>query len=350
MEPILLNKSFDAVDNIDYYSSFIWTDRFRDVGNCELCINAFEKNVESIAVDYYLSFSESDHGMIIASKELKFDPEQGYYWVIEGESFESILKRRIVWSKTTLSGNVQNAIKKILNENIISPSISNRKISNFIFQASSDPSITGLTLDEDIECQGEQILDVVKTICEDKEIGFRVVLNDQKKFVFSLYNGTDRSYEQSTNPYVIFSPSFDNLSSSGFYTSKSDYVNVVLVSGSRGTDSTVYRTVGSGTGLDRRESFLEESVPQEITNVSNYLDTKGKNELNDKKVKTVVDGEADMYSTYRYGIDFYIGDVVQLDDGFDNVQKGRIDEIMFSQDSQNGERRIPTFNANLEKE
>lgn len=346
MQTILLNKNFESIDIIDYFNSFIWSDRFCDAGDVELYIGTNYQKVNQILKDYYLVFDESEHGMIIEEKEIQTDPENGSYWIITGRSFESILYRRIIWNKTTISGNLQTAIKKLINENIINPSISNRKISNFIFKDSTDSAITSLTIDT-LEYQGEYLFDVVQKICSDKKIGFKVTLNTSNQFVFQLYAGIDRSYEQEANPYVVFSPRFDNLVNSSFYESCKDYKNVVLVAGSKGSDAKTYRSVGSGSGIERRETYLDTSVDQDVSNINSYLDQKGNEELNNNKIKEVVDAEIDTTRMYVYNEDFFLGDSVQVEDEYGNSKKGRLEEMVYSQDDQNGETRIPTFNTNF---
>lgn len=346
MQTILLNKEFESIDIIDYFNSFIWSDRFCDVGDVELYIGTNYQKVNQILKDYYLVFNESEHGMIIEEKEIQTDPENGSYWIITGRSFESILGRRIIWNKTILSGNLQAGIKKLINENIISPSISDRKIPNFIFKDSTDSEITSLTIDT-LEYQGEYILDVVQKICSDKGIGFKVTLNTNNQFVFQLYSGTDRSYSQDKNPYVVFSPRFDNLVNSSFYESCREYKNVVLVAGSNNSETKTYRSVGNVSGIDRRETYLDTGIDQDVTDINTYLDQKGNEELNNNKVKEVVDAEIDTTRMYVYNKDFFLGDSVQVEDEYGNSKKGRLEEMAYSQDDQNGETRIPTFNTNF---
>ena len=117
----------------------------------------------------------------------------------------------------------------MLNECIISPSIADRKISNFVFVPSADPKITSLKIDN--QYTGDCLYDVIKGLCEENDIGFKIVLTDENKFAFSLYAGVDRSYEQTENPYVVFSPNFENIINSNYYSSRASFRNVTLVAG-----------------------------------------------------------------------------------------------------------------------
>ena len=187
--------------------------------------------------------------------QITSDTEDGNHVTVTGRSLESILDRRIVWGQKLLSGNLQNGIKTLLNENVISPSDSNRKIPNFIFKESIDPAITKLKLEA--QYTGDNLYDVIQKICEEQGIGFKITLNDEKQFVFELYAGSDRSYDQTENPYVIFSPKFENIINSNYIESKASLKTVTLVGGEGEGAGRRYTTVGGGSGLNRRELFTD---------------------------------------------------------------------------------------------
>ena len=85
--------------------------------------------------------------MIIEDIKINADTEEGNHLIVTGRSLESILERRIIWGQRIFNGNLQNGIQTMLNECIISPSIADRKISNFVFVPSADPKITSLKID-----------------------------------------------------------------------------------------------------------------------------------------------------------------------------------------------------------
>ena len=188
---------------------------------------------------------------MLSDLQITSDTEDGNHVTVTGRSLESILDRRIVWGQKLLSGNLQNGIKTLLNENVISPSDSNRKIPNFIFKESIDPAITKLKLEA--QYTGDNLYDVIQKICEEQGIGFKITLNDKKQFVFELYAGFDRSYDQTENPYVIFSPKFENIINSNYIESKASLKTVTLVGGEGEGAGRRYTTVGGGSGLNRRE-------------------------------------------------------------------------------------------------
>ena len=57
---------------------------------------------------------------------------------------------------------------------------------------------------------GKTVLDVLRDLCGSFAYGFRFAWTGSG-FEFQLYQGTDRSFGQTENTYVIFSPDFNNL-------------------------------------------------------------------------------------------------------------------------------------------
>lgn len=330
------------VSVVENFSSFVWTDRYYSAGDFELYVPPTIRVLTQYIPDYYIVRPDSEHVMIIDSVLLEED-DDGYSYKISGESLESILKRRILWTDTTLSGNFQDAIETLLNGSIISPSIADRKIDNFVFVKSEDEAITSLTIEEAEYSKNETIYDIIEKNCQEFEIGFKVTLTSDNKFAFTLYKGVDRSYDQTAVPYVIFSPAFDNLTSSSFLKSYTDYKNVALVTGtstdSEGESTDLSTVVGEASGLDRRETHIDAGDVQGNTSV---LTKKGNEELAALKKTEAFEGEANVFNMFVYGKDFFIGDMVQLEDAFGNTGKSIVSEMVFSSDRE-GEKFYPTF-------
>lgn len=255
MDLMVLDKDLDAISVIDTYESFIWTDRYYQYGDFELYTAMTDDLLNYIQQDYYLQKRGSDRVMIIEKLLIETDAEDGNHITVTGRSLESILDRRVIWGLITITGNLQDGIETLLNACIIKPSNVNRQIPNFVFKRSTDPAITKLTIEA--QYTGDNLYDVIQKICEERGIGFKITLNNSKQFVFELYSGVDRSYDQTVNPYVVFSPSFDNIVSSNYVESKSALKNVTLVGGEGEGSARRYTAVGNVSGLDRRETFTD---------------------------------------------------------------------------------------------
>lgn len=355
MNLTVLNTNLDAVSIVDTYESFIWTDRYYEYGDFELYTAMRDGLLDYIKQDYYLQSRDSEHVMIIEKIQIASDVEEGNHVTITGRSLESILDRRIIWGQKTLRGSLQNGIETLLNECIITPSDSNRNISNFIFEASTDPAITGLTIEA--QYTGDNLYDVIQKICEEKSIGFKVSLNDSKQFVFKLYAGTDRSYDQTAVPYVVFSPNFENIVNSNYIESKSSLKNITLIGGEGEGAARKYTTVGSGSGLNRRELFTDardissdvgDGVVLTDAEYTAQLKQRGKEKLAENTDVTSFEGQVETTIMFKYGEDFFNGDVVQIANEYGHETKARILEIVMSENEE-GTSVYPTFKTITEE-
>lgn len=355
MDLLVLNKSLDVIAIVDVYESIIWTERYYEYGDFELYTAMTQDLLNYIKTDNYIQRVGSDRVMIIEEIRIDTDSETGNHITITGRSLESILDRRVIWSQTTISGNLQNGIKKLVNENIISPSKEERKISNFIFKDSTDSQITGLTVEA--QYTGDNLYDVISKVCEEKSIGFKVSLNESKQFVFELYAGADRSYEQTNYPYVVFSPNFDNIINSNYLESKENLKNVALVGGEGEGTARKYLAIGNTSGLDRRELFVDardissEGEDGETLTTEQYnelLKQRGNEYLADYTDLVSFEGAVETNIMYKYGVDFFDGDIVQIANEYGHEAKVRILEVVISENEE-GNSVYPTFKTITEE-
>lgn len=351
MDLTVLNTNLEAVAVLDVYESFIWTDRYYEYGDFELYTMMSSDILSVLKEDYYIRNRDSEHVMIIEDIRIQSDIERGTHITVTGRSLESILNRRIIWGQKTISGNLQNGIETLLNECIIKPSNSDRKIENFIFEKTDDPNITGLKIEA--QYTGDNLYTVIQTICSKYNIGFKITLNDNNQFVFKLYAGADRSYDQVANPYVVFSPNFENILNSNYLESKSALKNVTLVGGEGEGSARRYATVGSAKGLNRRELFtdardISSQVQNGVTLTANeynaQLQQRGSEKLAENTEVMSFEGEAETTVMYKYGIDFFNGDIVQFANEYGHEGKARILEIIMSED-ESGASVYPTFST-----
>ena len=235
----------------------------------------------------------------------------------------------------------EEAIREIITENVISPADSDRAISNFVLD-----TVKGYTDEVELQLFGENIADWLESIGQTFGIGWDIYIKNGN-YVFTIKKGTDRTYDQSVNVPVIFSPEYDNLASSTYRYDKGDYKNAALIGGEGSGDSQRSANVGTATGLDRYELYVDgQSVSSngEIITEATYigmLEDYGREELAKTSYITNVDGKIIPNVMYKINEDYFLGDLVQIQ----NVgisAKSRIIEIIYSED-ENGSILVPTF-------
>ena len=360
MDIHILDQSFTLIAVIDSYESMIWTDRYNEPGEFEIYTPVTDEMVTYPVVNNYLRIGESEHLMIIEDIEVETDIEDGNHIKIKGRSLESILDRRVIINEVNISGNLQNAIRSLIATNIINPSDSRRRISNFIFKDSTDTNITSLTYEA--QYKGKNLLEAIEEMCQEKEIGFRIFLNDNNQFEFSLYAGTDRSYKQDVLPWVVFKPSFDNIIESNYVEEHSNARTFCYIhsqyseqqedpedsSKTETVEVEVLRSVGTGSGLLRKETYIDGGVSkdEEMSMAQYYalLDQAGNEELTEKKVKKEFEGEVETTRMFVYNRDFYIGDVLQVANEYGKEAPSRMTEFVWSI-SDSGIDHHPVFKA-----
>ena len=354
MDLYVMSTSFDILAVVDDYKSLIWTDRYDAAGDFELYLSAYSESLAYLKPDNYLISPNSDRIMIIESIDLSSDVDSGSSATITGRSLESILDRRIVWNQTRIQGNLQNGIQGLLNDAIISPTDPNRKISNFSFQASTDPAVTGLNADA--QFTGDDLLGAISDLCSAASIGFRITMPTVGQFLFQLYAGANRSYTQNANPFVVFSNKFENLLNSSYLRNKTPHKTVVLVGGEGEGGDRKFAPVGRATeqtGMERREIFkdardLSSNVNGTDIPYHDYilmLMQRGYETLAEWTGVEMFEGEAASDNTmYVYGEDFYMGDIVQIANEYGLGSASRVTEYIISISST--ERKMyPTFTA-----
>lgn len=357
MEIFIMDENFTSLYNIDIFESLIWTERYNGYGDFEFytpvnntilqVVDTIQKKMEKF-LDCYVYLKEAKSYMIIENIEIKTNIETGNHLIVSGRGLESILERRIIWDQTVLNGNLQNGIKKILNNNIINPKIEDRKISNFIFSSSSNEDINKMTIRS--QYTGDNLYDVIYQICEEYQLGFDIYYLDHD-FIFCLTIGSDRSYAQIKNPYIIFSPKYENLLNTDYLESIKTLKNVTLVAGEGEGSSRKTRVIGSAFGLSRREIYTDARDIQSEKDDGTYLtdseyndllDQRGNKKLSENKYTKVFTGEIDSQKNFIYGVDFFKGDIVQILNEYGMESRVRVSEIIRVQDT-SGISIYPTF-------
>jgi hypothetical protein len=347
MDLYVLNTSLQVTHIVDIYESLIWTDKYNETGDFEIYTKSTQQALNIFIKDYYLMLKGQTRLMVIEQIKSLFDPDKGSSLIISGRSVESILDRRIVWELTSITGNLQNGIKKLLDENAIVPTISDRTIPNLVFVASTDATITALTVDT--QCTMTDLYDTIQKLCVAEDIGFRIdLINDQLEF--RLYAGSDRSYNQITNPYVIFSKNYDNLISSEYVEAVTKYKTVTKVAGEGDGLARVMKVVGTGSGISRRELYTDARDLSQTTSggkmsdadYQKLLEQRGLEKLAEVNIEKTFDSKIEPHVMFTYGVHYFLGDIVQVvaDDGLEG--RSRMVALTYSK-RVDGEDTYPTF-------
>lgn len=347
MDIKILNKDRKWEASIDHYKSFIWTERYSKCGDFEIYLPMENGLLDIFKLDDYVSIDDSDRIMVIENLKTVTDPDSGDMLIVSGRSSESLMDRRIILEIPSFyNSNIDAVLGSHFVHSFNNPNILGviRVVPFFIYVNSTDSRILNMLVYGDSSMKN--LYSLFEDLTNEKDIGFKTILNDERNFETSLYIGEDRSYGQTKNPTVIFSDEFGNLRGSTFLKSNQDYKNFYYVynsvAGIAATTPVVdYPKEG---GLNFRELYIDASGEAGQTSVD-ALNAIGRMQLGRHKIKNDFSGEGDNTPEYAYKKDYFLGDIVELEDKYGNYGKARITEYIFCDDEQNGIQRYPTFSA-----
>jgi len=384
MNVFILNKEFQQIKIVDYYTSFIWTVRFLDSGDFEMQSPVNSEFIKDLEVGNYIfcdAFYKDGKAplMIIETIEIQ-KKDNSDFITINGRDLKSILDRRIIWGLTTFNSGeyLHNVIQNLFVNNISNPPDWSkkyvfgpdyeeeikiqgiyRKINNFIIEDGST-LYENVQIDEDKQYNGENIYDVFRDLLHAYGFGLDVLYDfNNARLTLMILDKKDHSTYQSINTPLIFSSNFDNLKDGKYLFSTTNEKNTALLIGQKYEEDDQYNVMynfieNDISGLDRKETFIDvssiaridEETQQEYGNrkYMAMLKDKGIEELSKMTIVNKYDGVINEIAGYQYLEDYNIGDICEIYDDFGKSNIVYISEVVMSV-SNNGQTIIPTFSS-----
>lgn len=337
MDINILNENFERIAVVDYYKSLMWCKRYYDIGALDIEVEATEETLELFRNGNYVTRNDDDAVYRIEAIELRTDIEEGDYLIVGAYDCKKILNQRIIWNTINFNGTVENYLRTLITDNIIAPSNEQRKIENFALKPVHGYSDT-ISQQATYTNLGDKVIDV----CKSYGFGWKITLEDGI-FYFDLYRGKIEN--------IVFSPSYDNLSNSTYKVDSSSFVNVALVGGEGEGKDRKLKSVGTATGLERKEVFVDaknQSTNEEITEEEYYqsLAEQGKEKLAENNVVSSFEGAVNWEDIYTYKTDYDLGDAVIVENRYKVSIRARIVEIIETWDTE-GYTLEPKFDYNV---
>lgn len=360
MEVYVLDDLFRRTQVLDRFESLIWTERFKAYGDFELKLHSSRENRIRFPAGSRLAINDSHRVMTVETVEDVTDSEGRDILTLKGRSLEQILEDRLAREalsdlfedpKWILTGTPTVVMRKIFHDICVLGLLDPADVIPLVIEDSIFPPGTIAEPTETIsyEIDPMPVYQALQELAELYDLGFRLVRNfDTTELYFDVYAGNDRTTGQSTLPPVIFSPDLDNLRNTSELTSIASYKSVAYVISPAGHEI-VYPSdvVLPNEGFDRRVLYVKADDINDADPgiASERMIQRGKEALSKNRRFTAFDGEIDQRSKYKYGIDYLLGDIVELrnSNGFTNNM--RVTEQIFVSDRE-GDRSYPTLEIN----
>lgn len=356
MDLHILDDQLRRTTIVDLYESFIWTERFNQVGDFVLVMASTAANRSLFPPGTQFVILASRRVMVVEKVQDTLDNAGHKTLTFTGYSKERVLDHRIAAPST--AGLLSNAkwiitdqpadIARLLYHTVcVDGSISVRDVltgvteANALFPADTIPEPTE-TITYEVEPKSLYL--ALKDFCEIFNLGFRLVRSDTPQLYFDIYTGVDRTTQQSAYEAVVFSPGLDNLHNASELASVTPYRNVVYVISPVGYEEVLDETDDQATSFDRKIIVLkaDDIDDADPAVASARMIQRGREELSRNRKISAFDGEIGQYGAYVYGQHYNLGDLVELQNSSGGVSIMRVTEQIFVSDKE-GDRSYPTL-------
>ena len=310
---------------------------YYDVGEFEIRAIANKKNLAALKKGNFIKIPNKRFIWVITSVKYTFTAGGSRLIIATGKDAKWLLNKRIIQTPIQLPLTLTNAIHKLFNDNIGANAGAARQIKNFETQLINiDINLT------DTQAPRGNLGEFINNLLKTYKCGSYVIYEDGI-LKYKVIQGQDKRQS------VKFSQSLDNLLSSEYLEDEAELAtNALVVSTIDEVDYTQIYDMGA-TGIDRAEILVNSNlstkytdasgVEQETTPTSDLYKgwqiEEGKKELSNHTNIVEVKGEIDLTnSLYEFDKDFFIGDIVGVQDEYFNfILAPRILKYTFSLDS-----------------
>lgn len=313
MELIILDSNFSELGSIDTFNSLQWVRQYYDFGHFQ--INCGTEHFNLLDKGSYLLRPGYELGVI---EELDYYRSESneYSLTCKGRFVTAILNDRVVVGEKKFTGTHEVIAKQLLSENFITPSDVSRKVLNLSLGA-----LKGLGESTSLEIKNDEIGDVLSAFLEEKELSQRIDYDYlENKLIYTVWQGLDRTENQSTNDWATFSDDFDNIADAEYSKNDSDYKNFIYVVGK----DNLIASVNQVQTNERRKETVTSSYDSSIS----VLEDKGRQELKKDIQVDVINCTAISGLNLLYKRDFDLGDLCTVKiRKLDKVATMRITEV-----------------------
>ena len=320
MDIYIFNRNIELQGIIDNFTSLIWTRKYGKSGEFSLTTNVTDNVINLLKRDNIIYKKDDTEGAFIETVEISLNSQGKEEIKVTGKFLTSYLNRRINWTKLVKRSTYENIMRLLVSNNAIN-TIANRIINNL--ELGEFKGYTGTT--KYTNSYGN-VLELLENISNSSDLGFRLNLNiTTKKMQFEVYEGVDRTINQSLIAPCIFSRDFENVLEQKYFDSINNYKNTSLICGVGEDEARVKTNLGDNNiGLDRYELYVDAkdlSNKETIDNVEveisadeyiAMLQQRGSEKLGETKKVQTFSGKVNTNGNNVYKKDYDLGDIVTV--------------------------------------
>ncbi|MEK4148913.1 siphovirus ReqiPepy6 Gp37-like family protein [Robertmurraya sp. FSL W8-0741] len=296
--------------------------KYDDLGSLHLTVEGTKNILDLLQVDRIIvKTTDLTKGYII--KTFEYLDEKATQLQIIAPSLNVILNDRLVLGQQEFNGYIENVMKSFVYANAVAPANPNRIIPNLTISSS-----VGIPIETTEGTVNQPLCDYLYELAKKHDVSFDILLDhENKKLVFHVWQGIDRSSQQSENPRVIFAKEFENVLRQHYVESVTDNKTTAIVLGEEieGSPQEIVTVNDELSGFNRKEILVEgNDIKKTFTNENDQeitlsdaeyrrlLDEKGRNTLSEYIPIRTFESDIDPGANFIYETDYFLGDKVSI--------------------------------------
>lgn len=306
----IFDRNYKFIGFIDNFISLTWKEQYQNVGALTLFCNDSVKNIKYLQQGYFVWQKGKRTAMIIRYVK----PVEGESQIeVRGYTSLWLLSQRTIYPTQTIY-NIETGMYNLVKHSFTSSSA--RKVTDLDYAFAK-----GFTYVLDTQYTLIDLMEAENALAVESGLGFYMQFDyENKKNIFTVYEGLNRTYGNGVNKPAMFSTEFGNLQNTIIIDDMTIFKNVAIVAGAGEGVARIVIEVGTATGWDRYELPVDaRDLQQEYTDdngnevsltLAQYkiiLQARGIKKLNEHVHALSFSGEV---NTQDFGEKYYLGDIV----------------------------------------
>lgn len=328
MEVYVFDLDYQFHGIVDEYKQLDIERNYTNVSRLSLVVSGTNENINLLQKGRVIAKRDDiSHAFIIETRDYVDEKESEL--MITAFSLSHLLKKRIVLGQQEFTGTVEDVMKSFVETNAVNPTNLKRTIPNLIIN--NNHGIPVITTEG---CSYKPLNDFLFEISNKHDVSWDILFDyNNQRLIFDVWKGLDRSTRQTENQQVIFSPEFENVIKQNYFETDSDLKTTAIVAGEgEGVSRTIITVNDVLSGYDREELYVDardlQSVYKDQSDAEvtltpqqyhSLLEERGKSKLAEYQRIQTFESEIDLLSTFKYGIDYFLGDIVSIKNSLFNI-------------------------------
>lgn len=288
------------------------TKSFSGIGSFELHLHENTTHADKLVKENII-FTTPNKAYVILYREVNSINEK---LVVKGLEIKSYLARWLVFPPEGQAYFRVNANAETIMKEYVQATLDRKSITSIVVAPNQNRGIKTV-----YQSRYKNLADELEKLSLTCGLGWDITLDiENKRFVFDVFEGQDRTAEQDMLPPAIFSLEYDNIAEQTLIDSRMNFANTAIVAGQGEGENRAIEIVGDyNNGLDSFELFVD---ARDIENDTD-LPERGEQRLAEVQEILSFDSEVLIDRNLRYEEDFALGDLVTVQNVKWNITTNR---------------------------